>query len=533
VIASLVMAWILCLTSYMIFQDKALSEASMYFLKILLSLSGAVMLATLPGFFDINYGVGGLTIRAAGGAAAFVFIYTQSPHIPALKSTVAPVIPVESQRPRQSGSLGGYDRDSTPLLFALSIDPTGVASSFATTNAITVETGGTMAAEGPQGGLYASSSSMMSSVVQTVTSVIVRTARGALALLERSSTALRTAVAWLGEKAAYVLDKLLPLETLAISEFRETVTALPDATGELVGGALGPALSAVGELSVQLGETSPLLHVVGDTVGAVPQLLNGTTTVVTETVGNLTETVGHTLSGTVTTVHGLATGVLNSPTNAVALTGEAVGDLSKGLADTTKGVLASTKGLTAGVGEQIAAVTDKLNDVAPALVGQINPDFERSVRAAEKLREGPGLFRGGQSDLTAALPALPEVRSKGLLGFDQVHSRSERFGERFNESAEIRGGCTNCLLQPLENTVSRVGGVLDGPLSRLGGGGRLSSGGDAGGGGGGGPAGGGSGPAGGAGSAGPGPTGGGAVSSAVRSVGSTVSGATRGLLRRR
>jgi hypothetical protein len=74
VIASLVMAWILCLTSYMIFQDKALSEASMYFLKILLSLSGAVMLATLPGFFDINYGVGGLTIRAAGGAAAFVFI---------------------------------------------------------------------------------------------------------------------------------------------------------------------------------------------------------------------------------------------------------------------------------------------------------------------------------------------------------------------------------------------------------------------------------------------------------------------------
>jgi hypothetical protein len=72
IIASLVMAWVLMLTSYMIFQDRALSEASMYFLKILLSMSGGVMLATLPGFFDINYSVGGLSIRAAGGAAAFV-----------------------------------------------------------------------------------------------------------------------------------------------------------------------------------------------------------------------------------------------------------------------------------------------------------------------------------------------------------------------------------------------------------------------------------------------------------------------------
>src|SRR5262245_2084815 len=99
VIASLVMAWVIMLTSYMIFQDKELSEASMYFLKILLSLSGAVMLATLPGFMDINYSVGGLSIRAAGGAAAFVFIYTQSPHLPALKTSVERQYPVERTRP--------------------------------------------------------------------------------------------------------------------------------------------------------------------------------------------------------------------------------------------------------------------------------------------------------------------------------------------------------------------------------------------------------------------------------------------------
>ena len=69
----------------MIFQDHALSHASMYFLKIILSLSGAVMLATLPGFMDVNYTVGGFSVRAAGGAAAFVFIYTQSPNLPVLK----------------------------------------------------------------------------------------------------------------------------------------------------------------------------------------------------------------------------------------------------------------------------------------------------------------------------------------------------------------------------------------------------------------------------------------------------------------
>ena len=526
IIASLVMAWILCLTSYMIFQDKALSEASMYFLKILLSLSGAVMLATLPGFFDINYGVGGLSIRAAGGAAAFVFIYTQSPHIPALKSTVAPIIPIESQRPRQSGSLGRYDGDSLPLLFALSFDPMSVASSSAVTM---VESGGTMAGGDPHG-QHASASSPLSSVVQTVTSVIVRTTHGALALLDRSSTALRAAVAWLGQKAAYALDRLLPLEALAISEFGGTLTALPDLTGEIVDGAVGPALSAIGDLSIQLGETSPLLHVVGETVAVVPQLLNGTTTLVTGTVGNLTATVGDTLSSTVATAHGLAAGVLQSPGQAVALTSEAVGDLSKGLADTTKDVLATTRGLTQGVGEQIAAVTHKLNDVAPALIAQINPDFERSARAAEKLHEGAGLFRGGQGDFTASLPALPELRGKGLLGFDETHPRGNRSGERFNESAEIRGGCTNCLLQPLENTVSRVGGLLDTPLSRLGGGSR-SAGGQAGTGAG--TAGGGPAAAAGPASAGAGPTGGGPVSSVVHSVGSTVSGATRGLLRRR
>jgi hypothetical protein len=312
---------------------------------------------------------------------------------------------------------------------------------------------------------------------------------------------------------------------------------LPDATGAIVDSALAPALSAIGDLSTQLGETSPLLNVVGETVAVVPQVLNGTTAVVTDTVSNLTGTVGDTLSSTVGTVNNLATGLLRDPGRAVALTGEAVGDLSKGLVNTTTGVLSATKGLTEGAGAQIAAITDKLNDVAPALVSQINPDFDRAAREADKLRDNAGLLARGLGDVTASLPALPDVNGKGLLGLgngrlggadrlggDRVGG--DRLGERFNESAEIRGGCANCLLQPIENTVSRVGGVLNNGVSRLGSGlARAGAGSGAGSGTiGGGPA-----SAGGSAGAGAGPTGG-PVSGVVNSVGSTLNRTTRGLL---
>jgi hypothetical protein len=82
IIGSLTVAWVIILTTYMIFQNNELSYTSVYFLKIILSLSGAVMLATLPGFFDVSYTLSGFSVRAAGGAAAFVFIYTQSPNLP-------------------------------------------------------------------------------------------------------------------------------------------------------------------------------------------------------------------------------------------------------------------------------------------------------------------------------------------------------------------------------------------------------------------------------------------------------------------
>ena len=42
------------------------------------------MVATLPGFFNVDLNAPGFAVRAAGGAAAFVFVYTQSPSVPQL-----------------------------------------------------------------------------------------------------------------------------------------------------------------------------------------------------------------------------------------------------------------------------------------------------------------------------------------------------------------------------------------------------------------------------------------------------------------
>lgn len=126
VIASLTMAWVIILTTYMIFQDHALSYTSIYFLKIILALSGAVMLATLPGFFDVSYSLGGFSVRAAGGAAAFVFIYTQSPNLPVLKidqPDKPPISQEERRRLQTSEDHLSSHTDSFPVLMTLAVAP--------------------------------------------------------------------------------------------------------------------------------------------------------------------------------------------------------------------------------------------------------------------------------------------------------------------------------------------------------------------------------------------------------------------------
>jgi hypothetical protein len=535
IIASLVMAWVIVLTSYMVFQERALSMESMYLLKILLSLSGAVMLATLPGFFDIGYNVSGLSIRAAGGAAAFVFIYTQSPHVPAFKNTIAPHAPAQTLRSSQSGSNSRYDGDSLPLLVALSLDPSSLASGLmeaeaaADTQASNGENGGILAGAGVGGSssMGGGGSSLVSTVWTIAQGAAVRLVHNARQLLDSAAAALRTAVSWIGGQVIHLAEQIQSLTAPSGADIQAFVAAIPEKTEELLNAAFSPAVSAVEQLTVRIEADVPLLGTVSDATGT------------------LTTTVGDTLSMATNVVGDLATGILRSPQDAVALTGKAVGDLTDGLAHTTKDVLATTGAITKGVNAQISALTDKLNDVTPALVSRMNPDL--AAVTAE--------IKAPLSDVTSALPPLSHLGGADGLKLPALSSVTDRLaGRSVHESGEIRSGCVSCVLQPLD--LSKVAGGqgpvagLGGTLSALGlgGGGNGGSGGGAsggggllGGGGGGGLLGGGS-----AASAGGGPDGGGAggggagggglggaVSSTVGGLTSTVGRTTRGLLGKR
>ena len=512
IIASLVMAWVIILTSYMIFQERSLSQESMYFLKILISLSGAVMLATLPGFFDISYGISGLTIRAAGGAAAFVFIFTQSPNIPNFhKETVAPHSAPAVTRPGTSSSIehrdssiGHRDSDALPVLVSLSIDPMSVASlaSGGTTNGGSEGTGAWESTilvdqeQTPSG----VPSSMLATAMTAVQGSAARLADGALHLLERIANALRDTVSWVGVKAMALLENLRAPKGMLASDIQAFIVSIPQATADLVNTAAAPAVAAVDHL----GEQMPVLDGLGDTVANLPGIL-------TTTVGNTVNSVGD-----------LVGGILHAPTDTLALTGKAVGDLTENLAGTTKEVLAATRGLAQGVNAQVSAITEKLNDVAPALISPISPTLQKLDVATSGFHDAIGDVTSALPPLTAVLgsgegltlPPLPIPAVRGIGG--QVIG---------GQVEEVRGGCEHCVLQPL-NLGSRGDGTPGGGLlgGRLGGIGL------------------GNGPGGGSGAAssgtagsvgGIGRSGGGAVSSAVGGLGSAVGNTTRGLLGRR
>jgi hypothetical protein len=527
IIASLVMAWVIILTSYMIFQERALSQESMYFLKILISLSGAVMLATLPGFFDISYGVGGLTIRAAGGAAAFVFIYTQSPNIPnfntpkAAPYTIAPA----TTRPGTTSTNHRYDSDTTPVLVALSIDPLGMmpgASSTTSQVTLTGEPasnseqnaggGGVILSGG--GGAVLGVSTVASTLVEVVRRTATEVASSALQLLERLAAALRSAASWAGAKATAMIDQLRALNAMPASQFQAFVASTAEAATDLLNSAVAPATGAVDQLNAELGEL-PLVSGLSETARDVPGVLNAT---VEHTVG---------------VVGDLVSGVLHSPKDTLALTGKAVSDLTGGLADTTKDVLASTRGLTQSVNAQVSAITEKLNDVAPVLVAPISPVLGKLDAATGTLHDIGGDITSALPPLTAALDGVDNVKLPGL---------PLPAGRLLESRAEEVRGCTNCLLPPLDlggHGERGLRGGLGGGLSGIG----LARGGDGAGGGsgGGGLLGGGAGLAGGglaggglagggAGLGGAGGGGAGPVSSAVGGIGSAVGNTTRGLL---
>jgi hypothetical protein len=476
----------------MIFQDKALSEASMYFLKILLSLSGAVMLATLPGFLDINYGMGGLSVRAAGGAAAFVFIYTQSPHLPALKSTVAPHYPMQSTRPGPTSSNDSFGEGSFPFLVALTLDPFGFLQGPSTLMAdttyagapagpgqtILIDNGGDIGVDGGDTILIDTPGTSQSAVIHTVSTVfntiyeasrdvVTYVVEQAVAAVDQAAAAMRTAVAWIGTKTVALIDALLPPGTVPTAQIYEFVAELPERMTELLNTAVAPAVEAIGTLTIQLGSPAETLAHVGETVRAapealgatvretveaVPEMLNGTVSTVNSTVNGLTSTVGETLTSTTGAVTDLVSGVLHSPKDAVALTTQAVGYL--------------TDTVVNGVGDQVKVITETLNEVTPALVEKINPDFDKQLAATSRLREAGDRVLGSAGQLssavdhTASLPPLSDVNVSGLTLPQTPVLRDNRLLQQVTRSEGVPGGCGSCMLPPMQNTAS-VTGPLD------------------------------------------------------------------------
>lgn len=517
------MAWVMMLTSFMIFQDKALSEASMYFLKILLSLSGAVMLATLPGFFDISYGTGGLSIRAAGGAAAFVFIYTQSPHLPAFKPVVAPHGSTPSARPGPTSSVDSFNNGGLPFMVALSLSPYGFApaASAVAVDTVAVDVAGPVAPpSGPpqvvvvvdNGGESSGPPTVGAGLPQPVLSalplptavgavagqvydvaraVIVRIVQKIRVAVDGLATGLRSAVSWVGEQARNLIESLSPAPMLSAAHIREVAAELPEQAGELLSSTLDAATSALSGLAAHFQDAtlvSPgaavkeapqvVAGTLRSTTEAVPDLVTGTVGTVNHTVGGLTQTV----TGTVNAVSETARGLTQSVTDTVT--------------DATGHVLATTRHLADTATAGINSLTDSLNDTAPALIEKLDPELAARLAAADRLddvagRLGDGIDRlgdgvpgalRGATDVTGALPAFSQAGDRvrdGLRDSARLSNATAPAGgltERFDRSEEVRGGCGSCVLPPIAaTTVARTGGALDAATSRNGGRGLGSS----------------------------------------------------------
>jgi hypothetical protein len=526
IIASLVMAWVIVLTSYMLFQDRALSQESMYFLKILLALSGAVMLATLPGFFDISYGVSGLTIRAAGGAAAFVFIYTQSPNIPNFsKPSAAPFSTTPAiTRPDRSSDSRHHDSDALPLLVSLSFDPSGLASAFSNATAARGESVGVMvSADGTAGGgailaggggsdtVIGQASTAVSTVLAVVRSAGAGIGQGALRVLDRLAEALRAAISWTSTKVGGLIGQLQTFGATPVSDIQAFIASIPETTADLLNSATAPAVAALDSLGDSLGGL-PLVAGLGDTVLDLPQIVNST-------VGDTVATVGD-----------LLTGVLASPQDTLAHAGKAVNGLTEGLTDTTHDVLATTRGLTQSVNAQVSAITDKLNDVAPGLVAPVRPVLAGLDATTGRVFDAAG-------DVTSALPPLTAAVEDVTSGLKLPLALPLLPGGAANRGVEeVRGGCANCVLPPLDagprnGLLGQGRGGIGSRLSGIG----TGRGGTFGAGIGGTGIGGGSGVSGpgGGGATGGGPAGGGPIASTVRGLGGAIGNTTRGLLGRR
>lgn len=351
IIASIVMAWVVILTTYMILQNQTLSPTSMYFLKIILSLSGAVMLATLPGFLDINYSLSGFSVRAAGGAAAFVFIYTQSPSIPALKLDPAPNPPIDIKH-SVTGSSGQLSNtaDGFPVLVALSFDPVGLflagankeSETYAIYSAGHGESGNTtlnsninLASLDFSNILMLHQSSNLShALMSSVTTVLRNIASRVIALLDMAAELLRAGV----DQVVVFADDLVTKLNSFIAAPIDQLTVLSDTV----------------EVSLDQLSTDVIEPVIISVEGLVETVLID----VNDTVGGLTDAVLGTVGGVTQ-----------------QLTGELLGVTQNVVEDVTGSVLPAVDEIVGSVTPQLEKITHKLNEITPALVIKLDENL--------------------------------------------------------------------------------------------------------------------------------------------------------------
>ncbi len=413
VIASLTTAWVIILTTYMIFQNHELSHTSIYFLKIILALSGAVMLATLPGFFDVNYNLGGFSVRAAGGAAAFVFIYTQSPNLPAFETNEAPKWrPGENGGPPKSGRVSALNQ-GYPALVAFTFAPASFLPIAArpayweTSTQAYVEapaTPGLFGAESSTRSFSADIAAFSAAVGEQVRLVL----RRLKALLDAAATIFRGAV----EAVLGIARDLLGLGPSS-GERPMTigvVDAVSNALGELTAPLLGQIAKPIEALLTGVGDlSSSLLGGVSDTVDGVVGVTDRT---VASLVGTVQTTSLQLLDGTDKLVGGVtqlvdaATGGLTSgltqPVDALAsgvtkTAGKLVDSVAPKAVETTSALLSR-------VNAGIDGITNGVNAISPKIVSRLDADFIAAERLGD-LGEVPAL--GGK--LTAPLGRLTDV----------------------------------------------------------------------------------------------------------------------------
>lgn len=83
---------IFALISYTIVGGVKIEKEKLPLLYVMISLMAGAVVSTIPGFLNIDYSGKGMTLRAAGGAAAFVLVFAaltemETPPSPEKKST--------------------------------------------------------------------------------------------------------------------------------------------------------------------------------------------------------------------------------------------------------------------------------------------------------------------------------------------------------------------------------------------------------------------------------------------------------------